>query len=79
MANLIVGDTTHDSTMIWIRGDKFFNRVQVTVESDDEGHHPEQKKENLSSSNDFTAVIPFKDLDASTPYKVSARFTWPRK
>ncbi|MDX1411593.1 MAG: hypothetical protein R3351_05515, partial [Nitrospirales bacterium] len=79
MANLIIGNTTHHSTMIWVRGGNFFNRVKVTVERDEDGSRSKPKEKNLSSSEDFIAVIPFNELDSSTRYKVSASFSSHKK
>lgn len=74
---LVVGHTTHDSSWIWVRGDRNDRRLQVELKALDcpERDRDEHADEvEVEANRDYTGVVRFDSvLKPCRPYKVTVR------
>jgi len=75
---LIVGHTTHESSCIWVRGDRRHRRLEVELEELPCAHcrtpkRVETKNVEVTKKSDYTRMVRFDRLEPNTPHRVTVR------
>ena len=71
MARLIIGHTTHNSVLIWVRGEQ---RCPVAFVAIRAGNSTQEKSVLLEERHGYTSVVEFNGLKSNTMYACEVQF-----
>lgn len=75
MAELVIGHTTHDSALLWVRGDKRHSLARVTLKPQTHGDPISSDRLQLTAEGDYIGVADFAGrLEPGKHYRVVAEF-----